>query len=135
VVGRTKAHRCRLSMMMSFSGRGTTALQVDTDPPMVRFGGGGPMDHGEAFGGSYVARGGPRVAIDGEPFVDSEAADDELALGSLAEGLSSIRVLHAEDVEGVLLADFDGNGRDGRWLVMVVLLAWRRVKQSSGGVT
>jgi hypothetical protein len=53
-----------------------TAVRADTDPPLVRFGGGGPMDHREAFRSSYVARGEWRVAVDGEPFADREAAGD-----------------------------------------------------------
>jgi hypothetical protein len=55
VVGRTEAHRCGLSTVMSFSGRGTIVVRADTEPPVVRFSGGGPMDHGEAFKSSYVA--------------------------------------------------------------------------------
>jgi hypothetical protein len=74
------------------------------------------------------------VAVDGEPFTDRVAAGDELAPGSLADSLISVRVLLAEDVEGVLLPDFDGDGRAGRWLAMVVLLERRRVKQSDGRV-
>jgi hypothetical protein len=122
VVGRTEAHRRGLSTVMSFSGRGTMVVRADTEPPVVRFGGGGPMDHRKAFRSSYVARGGLRVAVDGEPFMDREVAGDELSPGSLADGLSSVRVLRAEDIEGVLLPGFDGDRRAGWWPVMVVLL-------------
>jgi hypothetical protein len=90
-------------------------------------GGGGPVDHGAAFRSSYMAGGGWRVAVDGEPFTDRAVASDELTPESLADGLSSVRVLHTEDVEGVLLPGFDGNGRAGRWLATVVLSARRRV--------
>jgi hypothetical protein len=62
-----------------------------------------------------------------------EVVSNELALGSLGDSLSSVRVLRVEDDEGVLLPGFDGDGRVGRWIVMVVLSAWMRVKQSSGG--
>jgi hypothetical protein len=125
VVGRTEAHWCGLSTVMSFDGRGTTGLRADTEPPVVRFGGAGLMYDGEAFKSSYVARGGWRVAIDGEPFVDREASGDELTPGSLADGLSSIRVL---------LRGFDGDGRAGWWLATVVLSVRRRAKQSGGEV-
>jgi hypothetical protein len=102
-----------LSTATSFGGRGTTAVRVDTEPPTVRFDDGGPLDHGEAFGSIYVAGGGWRVVVDGEPFTDREATSDELAPGSLAERLSSVRVLCTEDIEGVLLPGFDGDGRAG----------------------
>jgi hypothetical protein len=69
-----------------------------------------------------------RVAIYGEPFMDKEAVDDELAPRSLANDLSSVRVLHAEDVEGVLLPSIDGDERAGWWPAMVVLLERQRVK-------
>jgi hypothetical protein len=91
------------------------------------------MDHKEAFGSSYVARGGQRVAIDAESFMDKEAAGDEIAPGSLSDGLSSARVLCTEDVEGVLLPDFDGDGRAGRWPATVVPSARMRAKQSGCG--
>jgi hypothetical protein len=119
-------------MAMSFGGRGTTTVRADTEPPAVRFGGGGLMDHGEAFGGSYVAGGGWRVVVDGEPFTGREAAGDELGSGSLADDLSSVRVLRVEHAEGVLLPSFDGDRRAGWWPVMVVLSSWRRAKQSGG---
>jgi hypothetical protein len=128
VVGRTEAHRRGLSTTMSFDGRGTTVVRADTEPPAVRFGGGGPMDHGEALRSKYMAGGGWRVAIYGEPFMDKEAVDDELAPRSLANDLSSVRVLHAEDVEGVLLPSIDGDERAGWWPAMVVLSAQRRAK-------
>jgi hypothetical protein len=95
---------------------------------MVRFGGRGPMDHGEAFRSCYVAIGGRRVAVDVEPFTGREAAGDVIAPGSLADGLSLVRVLRAEDVEGVLPPGFDGDGRVGQWLATVVLSAQMRVK-------
>jgi hypothetical protein len=135
VVGRKEAHQSGLSTVMSFGGRGTMAVRVNIEPPMMRFSDGGPMDHGEAFGSSYVARGGWRVVVDGEPFMDREAVGDELALGPPADCLSSVRVLHVEDVEGVLLPSFDGDGRARLWPTMVVLLVRRRAKQSSGGAT
>jgi hypothetical protein len=133
VVGRTEAHQRGLSMVMSFGERGTTAVRADTESPMVRFGGGGLVDHGEAFRSSYMAGGGRRVAVNGGPFADREAVGNELTPGSLGDGLSSVRVLRAEDDEGVLLLGFDGDGRAGRWMVMVVLSVRMRVKQSSGG--
>jgi hypothetical protein len=46
VVGRTKAHRGDMLTVMSFGGRGTTVVRVDTEPPAVRFNGGGPVDNG-----------------------------------------------------------------------------------------
>jgi hypothetical protein len=128
VVGRIEAHRYGLSTAMSFVERGTTTVRANMEPPAVRFGGGGPVDHGAAFRSSYVAGGGRRVAVDGEPFTDRAAASDELTPESLADGLSSVRVLHTEDVEGVLLPGFDGNGRAGRWLATVVLSTRRRAK-------
>jgi hypothetical protein len=109
------------------------AVRANTESLAVRFGGGGPMDHKEAFGSSYVARGGQRVAIDAESFMDKEAAGDEIAPGSLSDGLSSARVLCTEDVEGVLLPDFDGDGRAGRWPATVVPSARMRAKQSGCG--
>jgi hypothetical protein len=95
-------------------------------------GGGGPVDHGEAFRSSYMPGGGRRVAIDSEPFMDREAASHELTPGSLADSLSLVRVLHTEDVEGVLLPGFDGYGRAG-WWSSIVLSTRRRVKRSGGG--
>jgi hypothetical protein len=130
VVGRTEAHRHRFSTATSFGRRGTTVVQADTEPPAVRFSGGGPMDHGEGFRSSYLAGGGRRVVVDGEPFTDREAAGDELSPVSLADGLSSVRVLRTKDIEGVLLPGFDDDGRAGLWSAMVVLSTWRRAKQS-----
>jgi hypothetical protein len=46
VVGRTEAHRFDMSTVMSFGGRGTTAVRVDTEPSAVRFNGGGSVDNG-----------------------------------------------------------------------------------------
>jgi hypothetical protein len=135
VVGRIEAHRHGLLTVMSFDRRGTTAVRADTEPPVVRFSSRGPIHHGEAFRSNYVARGGRRVAIDGEPFMDREAAGDELTPGSLADDLSSVRVVRAEDVEGVLLPGFDGDRRARRWPMTVVLSAPRRAKQSDGGAT
>jgi hypothetical protein len=129
VVERTVAHRRGLSMAMSFGGRGTTVVRADTEPSAVRFSSGGPMDHGEAFGSSYMVGGRRMVAIDGEPFTDREAVGDELTPGSLGDDLSSIRVLGEEDVEGVLLPSFDGDWGASQCPTMVVLLARRRVKQ------
>jgi hypothetical protein len=79
-----------------------------------------------------VVGGGCRVAVDSEPFVDGEAFCDELAPVSLADNMSSVRLVSVEDVEGVLLHGFDGDGRAGWWPATVVLSARRRVKQSVG---
>jgi hypothetical protein len=70
VVGRTEAHRRGLSMVTGFGKRGTTAVRADMEPPMVRFGGGGLVDHREAFGSSYMAGGGRRVAVNGGAFTE-----------------------------------------------------------------
>jgi hypothetical protein len=35
-----------------------TVVRVDTELSVVRFGSGGPVEHGEATGSSYVAGGG-----------------------------------------------------------------------------
>jgi hypothetical protein len=68
------------------------------------------------------------VAVDGEPFTDREAACDELAPGSLDDGLSSVRVLRIEDINDELLPGFDGDGRARQWPATVELSAWRRTK-------
>jgi hypothetical protein len=52
------------------------------------FGGGGLVEHREASRSSYMARVIRMVAVNGEPFVDGEAAGDELAPGALADDLS-----------------------------------------------
>jgi hypothetical protein len=94
---------------------------------------GSPAHLGEALRSSYVARGGRKVVVNGEPLVNREAVGDELTPGSLADDLRSVRVLHVEDIEGVLLPSFDGDGKAGRWLATMLLSARRRVKQSGAG--
>jgi hypothetical protein len=79
-----------LGLYCSNHRRNTVERTVDVaatvTPGVLQFSGGGPMDHEEAFGSSYMDGGGRRVAIDDEPFTNREAAGDELAPGSLADG-------------------------------------------------
>jgi hypothetical protein len=128
------AHRTRRSTEASFRGRGATAVRADTEPSAVRFDGGGPVEHEEASGSSYVAEVGWRVAVDCEPLADGEAACDELAPRALADGLSLDRCYAQRMSRGVLLPGFDGDRRVRQWSAMVVLSVRRRVKQSGGGL-